>query len=99
MAPPTNIERTLATLVDFAALQNKSIENLTTAIEQSNRRLVDRIDDLAVQMSSLGDKIDTLGDKVDRIATVTEAQSSHIAQLIALAQQQQATVDRLLAKN
>ena len=84
-----------------------------TELDRSIQNLGDKIDELAVQVSSLTDTVSRVERNLDRqieetreLRLVTQKQteniaqmSENIAQLIALAQQQQATVDRLLSKN
>jgi methyl-accepting chemotaxis protein len=106
MANKTTMERTLETLVEFAAVQRDSLNRLTQSIQTMNSHLGDKLD-------RLGEKIDLLaggmGDLSGNVAATNRAiegqlivankQSENIAQLIALAQQQQATVDRLMSRN
>lgn len=84
-----------------------------TDLDRSIQNLGDKIDELAVQVSSLTNTVNRVERNLDRqieetreLRLVTQKQteniaqmSENIAQLIALAQQQQATVDRLLSKN
>ncbi len=75
-------------------------------LDRSIANLGDKIDELAVQVSALTDTVTRLEGETREHRQVSELQAQNIqslsvsvAQLISLAQQQQATVDRLLAKN
>ncbi len=78
-------------------------------VEQLNRSIAnlgDKIDELAVQIGSLTDTVTRVERTIEQLAQetraqrlVAEKQAENIAQLIALAQQQQAMCDRLLSKN
>ncbi len=84
-----------------------------TDLDRSIANLGDKIDELAVQVSALTDTVTRVERSIEQNSeetrelravvqaqsTVAQQQAENIAQLIILAQQQQATVDRLLSKN
>ena len=81
-----------------------TVDRLGSKIDQLGSTLGGKIDDLAAQVSVLGDNITRLERTVDSLATETReqhaiarSQSENVAQLVALAQQQAQTVDRMLA--
>lgn len=79
---------------------------MTEQLDRSIANLGDKIDELAVQIGSLTDTVTRVERTIEQLAQetraqrlVAEKQAENIAQLIALAQQQQAMCDRLLSKN
>ncbi len=77
-----------------------------TDLDRSIANLGDKIDELAVQVGILTESVTRMEGETREHRQVAELQaqniqalSASVAQLIALAQQQQATVDRLLSKN
>lgn len=84
----TNIERTLETLVEFAAINRDNWLKTDAAIAA-----------LTEQQSQLTANVNKLSDKIDNLAMVTQSQQIITADLVELAKAQQATVDKLLAKN
>lgn len=83
---------------------NASIDRLGDRIDQMGTTLGGKIDDLAAQNSILSDNITRLERTVEALASdtrdqhaIARSQSENVAQLVALAQQQAQTVDRLLA--
>ena len=80
------------------------IDQMGDRIERGIDKLGGKIDDLAAQNSILSDNITRLERTVDSLATdtrdqhaIARSQSENVAQLVALAQQQAQTVDRMLA--
>lgn len=74
---------------------NQSIERLNGKIDN----LGSKIDDLAIQVGSLTETVTRFERTINQLAEETRDQRQVTLQLVALAQQQQATVDRLLSKN
>lgn len=86
---------------------------MTDQLNHSIEVLGSKIDELAVHVGSLSGTVSRVERSIELLASETREQrlvaekqaeniqslSASIAQLIALAQQQQATVDRLLSKN
>jgi uncharacterized protein YigA (DUF484 family) len=68
-------------------------------LDRSIEVLGSKIDELAIQVGSLTETVTRVERAVERQSAIADKQAENIAQLIALAQQQQATVDRLLATN
>lgn len=105
-----SLERAIASLADIVQLQSQSIDRLSDRIEQSNDRTNAVIERLTVQVGSFSSSIIELKALSRQILTAIEGeraiamqqaqnierQSENIAELIALAKQQQQTVDRLL---
>ena len=80
------------------------IDQMGDCIERGIDKLGGKIDDLVAQNSILSDNITRLERTVDSLATdtrdqhaIARSQSENVAQLVALAQQQAQTVDRMLA--
>ena len=76
---------------------NASIDRLGDRIDQMGTTLGGKIDDLAAQNSILSDNITRLERTVERQAATADKNADAVAQLVALAQQQAQTVDRMLA--
>lgn len=74
---------------------NQSIETLNGKIDH----LGSKIDELAIQVGSLTETVTRFERTIAQLADETREQRQVTLQLIALAQQQQATVDRLLSTN
>ena len=72
---------------------------MTDQLNRSIEVLGSKIDELAVQVGSLTETVSRVERAVERQSAIADKQAENIAQLITLAQQQQATVDRLLATN
>ena len=80
------------------------IDQMGDRIERGIDKLGGKIDDLAAQNSILSDNITRLERTVNSLAAdtreqhaIARSQSENVAQLVALAQQQAQTVDRMLA--
>lgn len=93
-------------LADIVSILVNQVQRMSENLEQSQVQLTSRIDSLAIEVGELRASIQDQKKSIDGLIEesreqhkVAQAQSANVAQLIALAQQQQATVDRLLAKN
>ena len=73
------------------------IDQMGDRIERGIDKLGGKIDDLAAQNSILSDNITRLERTVERQAATADKNADAVAQLVALAQQQAQTVDRMLA--
>lgn len=97
--PPSAIEIQLNRL-------ERNDERVIIRLDESDRRFTDRMDRISEGVEAINHQIGTFSEglarleiQTERIATATERNAESIAQLIALAQQQQATVNQLLARN
>ena len=72
---------------------------MTEQLNRSIEVLGSKIDELAIQVGSLSETVSRVERAIERQSAIADKQAENIAQLIALAQQQQTTVDRLLSTN
>lgn len=99
-------ERAIDSLIDLASMQNRSIEALRETIQEARAETNSSIDNLATEVTKLAvnvgqmnQGISELRKAIDGHLIVAREQSANISQLIDLAKQQQATVEKLLSKN
>jgi len=109
----TRVDFTLETLVEFAALHRKQVQEMGEHFEASMVKINSTMDELAIQTAQLDSQIKKTNQTVERLDTavdghlaVARTHSENVAQLFALAQaqqeaaqQQQTLADRLLEKS
>jgi len=97
--PPSSLE------IKANKLQG-TLEATNIRLDTLDQKFTDRMDRISEGVEAINHQIGTFSEglarleiQTERIATATERNAESIAQLIVLAQQQQATVNQLLARN
>lgn len=97
--PPSNIEIKINKVQGTLESTNVRLDTLDQKFTQRMDRIAEGVEAITHQIGTFSEGLARLEIQTERIATATERHAESITQLIALAQQQQATVNQLLARN
>jgi len=99
MAAKTPLEMAAQSLVEISHMQRESIDALGTKFDHFAETVTHNLAELTAAQTKLTQTVDRLSDRIDNLAMVQQSQQLIVADLVALAQSQQAMFSQMLAKN